>query len=123
MNISTDSTPILGRKGPTSLMIRTTLYDLIAAIRDVVDVGEDELVVACMAHILTTHRLSCLGSALPRRLGSGEGQAARRGRNPMPITVRHAKSPLRSRMAPPPRPYTSSRHLPLIFPQQTPATA
>jgi hypothetical protein len=122
MNISIHSTPILRRKRPVSLLIRTTLYDLITAIRDVVDVADDEVVVACVVHILTTHQLTCLGTAMPRRLISGDGRAPRRGRNPMATTVRSTRSPLRSPRALPPRSYTSGRHLPSIDPPQTPAT-
>jgi hypothetical protein len=122
MNISTHSTPILSRKRPTSLMIRTTLYDLISATRDVVDVDADDLVVACVVHILTTHQLTCLGTPVPRRLVSGESRDPRGGRNPMPTTARSARSPLRSPRALPPWSYTS-RHLPSIYPHQAPATA
>jgi hypothetical protein len=123
MNISTYSTPILSRKRPTSLMIRTTLYDLISAIRDVVDMDADDLVVVCVMHILTTHQLTCLGTALRRRLVSGEDREPRRGRHSMATPVCSARSPLRSRRALPPQSYTSSRHLPSIYPRQPPATA
>jgi len=41
-----------------SQTITTTLYDLIAALQDVVQPGEDALVVATMAHLLRTGRMT-----------------------------------------------------------------
>jgi hypothetical protein len=38
--------------------ITTTLYDLIAALQDVVQPGEDALVVATMVHLLCTGRIT-----------------------------------------------------------------
>jgi hypothetical protein len=38
--------------------ITTTLYDLIAALQDVVHPGEDTLVVATMVHLLSTGRMT-----------------------------------------------------------------
>ena len=40
--------------------ITTTLYDLIAALQDVVQPGEDALVVAAMVHLLRTGRITWL---------------------------------------------------------------
>jgi len=40
--------------------ITTTLYDLIAALQDVVQPGEDALVVATMVHLLGTGRITLL---------------------------------------------------------------
>ena len=40
--------------------ITTTLYDLVAALQDVVQPGEDELVVATMVHLLCTGRITLL---------------------------------------------------------------
>ena len=40
--------------------ITTTLYDLIAALQDVVQPGEDALVVATMVHLLCTGRITLL---------------------------------------------------------------
>src|SRR5262245_25550340 len=40
--------------------ITTTLYDLIAALQDVVQPGEDALVVATMVHLLCTERITLL---------------------------------------------------------------
>ena len=41
-----------------SQTITTTLYDLIAALQDVVQPGEDALVVATMVHLLCTGRIT-----------------------------------------------------------------
>ena len=43
-----------------SQTITTTLYDLIAALQDVVQPGEDALVVATMVHLLCTGRITLL---------------------------------------------------------------
>ena len=42
--------------------ITTTLYDLIAALQDVVQPGEDALVVATMVHLLRTRRITWLSN-------------------------------------------------------------
>ena len=46
-----------------SQTITTTLYDLIAALQDVVQPGEDALVVATMAHLLRTGRMTWLSGS------------------------------------------------------------
>ena len=43
--------------------IMTTLYDLIAALQDVVQPGEDALVVATMVHLLRTGRMTWLSGS------------------------------------------------------------
>lgn len=44
-----------------SLPIRTTLYDLAAAINAVVRPDEEQVATAVMVHLLQTHRVICLG--------------------------------------------------------------
>jgi hypothetical protein len=44
-----------------ALPIRTTLYDLIAAINEVIGPDEEELVPAVVAHLLRTYRVTGLG--------------------------------------------------------------
>ena len=57
---SSDSTlQTFGERTP-SQTITTTLYDLIAALQDVVQPGEDALVVATMVHLLGTGRITLL---------------------------------------------------------------
>lgn len=43
------------------LPIRTTLYDLIVAINEVIGPDEEDLVPAVVAHLLRTHRVTGLG--------------------------------------------------------------
>ena len=49
-----------GGEDAISATITTTLYDLIAALQDVVPPGEDALVVATMVHLLCTGRMTVL---------------------------------------------------------------
>jgi hypothetical protein len=44
-----------------ALPIRTTLYDLIAAINEVIGPDEEDLVPAVVAHLLRTYRVTGLG--------------------------------------------------------------
>ena len=55
-----------------SMTITTTLYDLIAAIRDVVGPGDDDLVVATTVHMLSSHWVTLLGTieTSRRRVGT-----------------------------------------------------
>ena len=68
MTISTDSALALEDKCPCSLVTQTTLYDLITAIHAEVGAEEDDLVVACVVHLLKTQRLTYEGASAPRRL-------------------------------------------------------
>ena len=47
-----------GRKDAASATITTTLYDLIAALQEVVDSGEEALVVAAVVSMLRAGRLT-----------------------------------------------------------------
>jgi hypothetical protein len=69
MNISADSTWGLRRKRRHSLIIRTTLYDLIAALNAEVGADEDDLVIAGVMHLLNTHRLTYTFASKPCRIG------------------------------------------------------
>ena len=55
---SSDSTLKTSGERTQSQTITTTLYDLIAALQDVVQPGEDALVVATMVHLLGTGRIT-----------------------------------------------------------------
>ena len=57
---SSDSTLKTSGERTQSQTITTTLYDLIAALQDVVQPGEDALVVATMVHLLGTGRITLL---------------------------------------------------------------
>ncbi len=57
---SADSTLQTSGERTQSQTITTTLYDLIAALQDVVQPGEDALVVATMVHLLCTGRITLL---------------------------------------------------------------
>jgi hypothetical protein len=69
MNISAGSAWGWRGKRPRSLIIRTTLYDLIAALNAEVDGDEDDLVIAGVMHLLNTHRLTYSYASRPRRVG------------------------------------------------------
>jgi hypothetical protein len=68
MNISSRSRLVLRGERPYSLKIYTNLYNLIAAINARIDADRDDLVVAYVVHLSTTHRLAYLGTSRPRRL-------------------------------------------------------
>jgi hypothetical protein len=69
MNISTHSVPVSRRKRPRALRIRTTLYDLIAAINAEVGADEEHLVVALMVQLVRARRLTYLGPLSPAPVG------------------------------------------------------
>jgi hypothetical protein len=69
MNISTDSAWRWWGKRPRSLIIRTTLYDLIAALNAEVGADEDDLVIAGAMHLLNTYRLTYSYASRPGRVG------------------------------------------------------
>jgi hypothetical protein len=69
MNISAGSAWGLHGKLPRSLIIRTTLYDLIAALNAEVGTDEDDLVIAGVMHLLNTHRLTYSYASKARRVG------------------------------------------------------
>jgi hypothetical protein len=69
MNISTHSVPVSRRKQPRALLIRTTLYDLIAAINAEVGADEEDLVVALVVQLVRARRLTSLGPFSPASVG------------------------------------------------------
>ena len=69
MNISADSAWGSRGKRPHSLIIRTTLYELIAALNAEVGADEDDLVIAGVMHLLNTHRLTYSYASKPWRVG------------------------------------------------------
>jgi hypothetical protein len=69
MNISAGSVWGLQGKRPRSLIIRTTLYDLIAALNAEVGADEDDLVIAGVMHLLNTHQLTYSYASRPRWVG------------------------------------------------------
>jgi hypothetical protein len=62
MTMSTDSMLALGDRWPRWLVTYTTLYDLIAAINTEVGAEEDDLVIACVLHLLNAQRRTCWGT-------------------------------------------------------------
>lgn len=68
MSIPTDSALVLEDQCSRSLVTHTTLYELIAAINAEVGVEEDDVVVACVVHLLNTQRLTYSDPSVPRRL-------------------------------------------------------
>ena len=76
-----------GMEADASTYLTTTLYDLMAALHDVVAPDEDALVVAIVARWLRTGRITCLGAAASRRLRRSAALAlCRWGFNP-PLTI------------------------------------
>jgi len=68
MHLSARSAQILKGRQPQWLLIRTTLYDLIAAISAEVQADEDDLITATMAHLLEARRVTHLSMFKYRRL-------------------------------------------------------
>jgi hypothetical protein len=75
-----DSALVLEDRRAHGLVTHTTLYDLIAAINAEVDAEEDNLVIACVVHLLNTQRLTYRGAAGPYRLVSTRPAAPQRRR-------------------------------------------
>jgi hypothetical protein len=119
MNISAPSAPV--PKRPRSLIIRTTLYDLIAAINAEVGADEEDLAIAPVEHLLTTHRLTYLGISAPRQLGNSQSQVLRRRK--AVIAARSGRIANSACRALPSRVWSSARYLPSICPQRPPANA
>jgi hypothetical protein len=119
MDISAHSA--LVRKWPRSLIIRTTLYDLIAAINAEVGADEEDLAIAAVVHLLRTHRLTYLGTAEPRQLGNDQSQVLRRRK--AAIAARSGWIANGACRALPPRAWSSARYLPPVRPQRPPANA
>jgi hypothetical protein len=61
MSVTSPALTTAGRAFPPPRPIRTTLYDLAAAINAVVSPDEEHVATAVMVHLLQTHRVTCLG--------------------------------------------------------------
>jgi hypothetical protein len=59
------------RQSGSSLPIRTTLYDLVAAINEVIGPDEEDLVPAVVAHLLQTYRVTGFGALAGVRILCG----------------------------------------------------
>jgi hypothetical protein len=122
MTVPTHSALVLKGKCPCSLVIHTTLYDLIGAIHAAVGAGEDALVIACVVYLLETQRLTFLGAPEPRRLVTAHRPAPRRRRQVASIGCRRA-NPVSALGTPSSRPRNPTRYGPSIGPRRPPATA
>jgi hypothetical protein len=122
MNISAHSVLLLKRKWPHSLIIRTTLYELIAAINAEVGADEDDLVVALVVHLLRTHWLTYLGSVIPRRFVTDQSQATR-WRHKVSTAAGNRRVAINAPGRLPSQPSTPARYLPAICNRRPPAKA
>jgi len=122
MNISARSVLVLKEKWPHSLIIHTTLYDLIAAINAEVGVDEDDLVIALVVHLLKTHWLTYLGTVKPRRFVTDQSQAIRR-RHKVSTAAGNGPIVMNAPGRLPSRPSTPAMFLPSICNRRPPAKA
>jgi len=122
MNISAHSVLVLKGKWPHSLIIQTTLYDLIAAINAEVGAEEDDLVIALVVHILKTHWLTYLGTVNPRRFVTDQSQAIR-GRHKVSTAADNRPIVMNAPGRLPSRPSTPAMYLPSICNRRPPAKA
>jgi hypothetical protein len=123
MKIAGRSRLILKGKRPHSLMIYTNLYNLIAAINAAMDTDKDDLVMACVVHLLRTHRLTYLGTSLPRRLVIDHNRAPQRRPDHAATTAPGRKRTGSLPRTLPSRVYTSTKYLPSISSGGTPPKA
>jgi hypothetical protein len=122
MNISAHSVLLLKRKWPHSLIIRTTLYDLIAAINAEVGADEDDLVIALVVHLLKTHWLTYLSSVTPRRFVTDRSQATR-WHHKASTAARNRRVTMNAPGRLPSQPSTPATYLPAICNRRPPAKA
>lgn len=122
MNIAAHSVLVLKGKWPHSLIIRTTLYDLIAAINAEVGADEDDLVIALVVHLLKTHWLTYVGTVQPRRFVTDQSQATR-WRHKASTAARNGRIAMNAPGRLPSRPSTPARYLPSIGNRRPPAKA
>jgi hypothetical protein len=74
MNTCVQASPKDRSTRQASLPLRTTLYDLIAAVSAEVNPDEEDVVTATMIHILNTYRVTCRGDLEGYRLVCREGK-------------------------------------------------
>lgn len=122
MNIAAHSVLVLKGKWPHSLIIRTTLYDLIAAINAEVGADEDDLVIALVVYLLKTHWLTYVGTVQPRRFVTDQSQATR-WRHKASTAARNGRIAMNAPGRLPSRPSTPARYLPSIGNRRPPAKA
>ena len=122
MNVSTHSALVLDDKWPRALVTHTTLYDLIAAINAVVGAEEDDLVIACVVHLLKTQRLTYLGASAPRRLVTAHRLAPPRRRK-AGTTGRRRRSTPNALRTPSSLPWAPPRSMASICRRRPPANA
>jgi hypothetical protein len=122
MNVSAQSVLVLKGKWPHSLIIRTTLYDLIAAINAEVGADEDDLVIALVIHLLKTHWLTYVGTVKPRRFVTNQSQAIR-WHHKASTAARNRRIIMSAPGRLPSRPSTPARYLPSIGNRRPPAKA
>jgi len=120
MNISAHSVLVLKGKWPHSLIIHTTLYDLIAAINAEVGADQDDLVIALVVHLLKTHWLTRLGTVKPLRFVTDQSQATR-WRHKASTAARNRRIAMNAPGRLPSRPSTPARYLPSIGNLRPPA--
>lgn len=122
MTVPTHAALVLKGKCPRSLVIHTTLYDLIGAIHAAVGAEEDALVIACVVHLLEKQRLTFLGTPEPRRLVTAHSPTPRRRRQVASIGCRRA-NPVSALRMPFSRSPNPTRYGPSIGPRWPSATA
>jgi hypothetical protein len=123
MEISGRSRLVLKGKRPHSLMIFTNLYNLITAINTAMDTEQDGLVIACVVHVLKTHRLTYLGTSVPRRLVIDQSRVPQRRPDQTATTAHRGKRTSSIPRMLPSRVYTSTKYLPSISSGGTPPKA
>jgi hypothetical protein len=122
MNIAVHSVLVSKGKWPHSQIIRTTLYDLIAAINAEVGADDDDLVIALVVHLLKTHWLTYVGTVQPRRFVTDQSQATR-WRHKASTAARNGRIAMNAPGQLPSRPSTPARYLPSIGNRRPPAKA
>lgn len=64
----TQTTPTARRPLAQRARIKTTLYDMVAAINEEIEADEDEVVVATLVHMLQRRRVTCTDGVKTYRL-------------------------------------------------------
>jgi hypothetical protein len=123
MNIPAQSAPVSKGKWPRSPIVRTTLYDLVAAITAEVGADEDELAIAVVAHLLKTHRLTYVRPSKLRRSVTDQSQRIRRHRDTTASTAPSGGIASCACGALPSSAWSSAGRLPPIANQRPPANA
>jgi hypothetical protein len=123
MNTPAQSAPVSKGKWPCSSLVRTTLYDLVAAITAEVGADEDELAMAVVVHLLKTHRLTYVRPSKLRRSVTDQSQRIRRHRDTTASTAPSAGIASCACGALPSSAWSSAGRLPSLANQRPPANA